>query len=130
VGDRAEDLSDDVALVLRSALAGDGDGVVETFDTVVDRGGVDEAYRVAWQLAAATVGAGLARGPWRLEFPGIEQAGYDRRWVARFLSAYANGDAGTGEALFGAAMADGRLSECLLTLAGSAVATLRRRGCR
>jgi len=33
----------------------------------------------------------------------------------------------TGQALFGAAMADGRLSECLVTLAGSTVATLRRR---
>lgn len=128
MGDLPDDLSDDVALVLRSALDGDGDAVVQTFDSVVDRSGVDEAYRVAWQLAAATVGGDLAPGPWRLEFPGIEDAGYDRRWVARFLSAYANGDASTGAALFGAAMADGRLTDCLLTLAGSAVATLRRRG--
>lgn len=128
MGDLPDDLSDDVALVLRSALDGDGDAVVQTFDLVVDRSGVDEAYRVAWQLAAATVGGDLAPGPWRLEFPGIEDAGYDRRWVARFLSAYANGDASTGAALFGAALADGRLTDCLLTLAGSAVATLRRRG--
>ena len=121
------DLGDDVTHVLRSALAGDGDGVVETFDEVVHRKGVGGAYDVAWGIAATTVGDGLARGPWRLDFPGIEDAAYDKRWVARFLSAYANEDASTGEALFGAAIADGKLPQCLLTLAGSAVATLRRR---
>ncbi len=47
--------------------------------------------------------------------------------MARFVSAYANADTPTGEALFGAAMADGQLSECLMTLAGSTVATLKRR---
>jgi hypothetical protein len=47
--------------------------------------------------------------------------------VARFVSAYANADSRTGEALFGAAMADGKLSECLMTLAGSTIATLRQR---
>ena len=46
---------------------------------------------------------------------------YDARWVARFVSAYANADTPTGEALFGAAMADGQLSTCLMTLAGSTV---------
>ena len=122
-----DEACDDVALVLRSALAGDGDAVVGTFDAVADRKGVNGAYDVAWRLAATTVGAGLARGPWRLDFPGIEDAAYDTRWVARFLSAYANEDASTGEALFGAAIADGKLPQCLLTLAGSAVATLRRR---
>jgi len=118
---------DDVALVLRSALAGDGDAVVDTFDSVVDRKGIGAAYDVAWELAAATVGGGLARGPWRLELPGIENAAYDTRWVARFLSAYANDDPSTGAALFGAAVADGKLPQCMLTLVGSALATLRRR---
>jgi hypothetical protein len=47
--------------------------------------------------------------------------------VARFISAVVNADSSTGEALFGAAMADGQLSDCLVTLAGSAVATLRHR---
>jgi hypothetical protein len=122
-----DEASEDVALVLQSALAGDGEAVVETFDAVAGRKGVGGAYHVAWCLAATTVGAGLARGPWRLDFPGIEDAEYDTRWVARFLSAYANEDASTGEALFGAAIADGKLPQCLLTLAGSAVATLRRR---
>jgi len=116
-----------VAHVLRSALAGDRDEVVHTFDQVAHRGGVGAAYDMAWGLAATTVGGGLARGPWRLDFPGIEDAAYDKRWVARFLSAYANEDASTGEALFGAAIADGKLPQCLLTLAGSAVATLRHR---
>ena len=49
------------------------------------------------------------------------------RWVARFVSAYMNGDFPTGEALFGAAIADGQLPDCLLALAGSTVATLRHR---
>jgi hypothetical protein len=118
---------DDAAAVLRSALAGDSDAVVGTFDAVVDRSGVAGAYEVAWCLAAAMVGAGVPRGTWTLDFPGIDDAGYDARWVARFVSAYANSDVDTGEALFGAALADGQLPDCLLTLAGSAVATLRRR---
>jgi hypothetical protein len=122
-----EDVLDDVALVLRSALAGDSDGVVDVFDKATDRGGVTGAYDLAWGLAGATVGDGLALGPWRLEFPGIDEATYDKRWVARFLSAYANADTSTGAALFGAAIADGKLPQCLLTLVGSAVATLRRR---
>jgi hypothetical protein len=47
--------------------------------------------------------------------------------VARFLCAYANSDAATGQALFRSAEADGHLPDCLLTLAGSAAATLRHR---
>ena len=113
--------------MLRSALAGDEAAVVGTFDAVVDRKGVGAAYGVAWSLAARMVGDDRPEGPWRLDFPGIEDAAYDARWVARFVSAYANGDSSTAEALFGAAMADGKLSQCLMTLAGSAVATLRRR---
>ena len=74
------------------------------------------------------VGEEPPAGRWTLDFPEIDEASYDTRWVARFVSAYANSDVSTGEALFGAALADGQLPECLLTLAGSAVATLRRRG--
>lgn len=118
---------DDAAAVLSLALAGDSDGVVKTFDAVVDRAGVAGAYEVAWCLAATMVGDGIPQGAWTLDFPGIDEAAYDARWVARFVSAYANADVDTGAALFGAAMADGQLPECLLTLAGSAVATLRRR---
>ncbi len=121
---------DDAASVLRSALDGDGDGVVGAFDKAVDRGGADAAYDVAWRLAGTLVGDGLARGPWRLEFPGIEDARYDARWVARFVSAYVNEDEPTGVALFSAAIADGKLPECLLMLAGSTAATLRRRDMR
>lgn len=117
----------DATAVLNSALLGDSDAVVGTFDAVVDRSGVAGAYGVAWCLAATMVGEGVPRGAWTLDFPGIEEAAYDARWVARFVSAYANSDVDTGEALFGAALADGQLPECLLTLAGSAVATLRRR---
>ncbi|PZG00606.1 hypothetical protein [Micromonospora deserti] len=118
---------DDAAAVLRSALAGDGDAVVGTFDAVVDRSGLAGAYGVAWCLAATMVGEPVPAGVCALDFPGIDEAGYDTRWVARFVSAYANADADTGEALFGAAAADGLLPDCLLTLAGSTVATLRRR---
>mgnify|MGYP006976766448 CR=1 FL=1 len=95
---------------------------------VLHRSGPSGAYDVAWCLAATTVGTDLRPGHWTLDFPDIEQAGYETRWVARFLSAYANQDVPTGNALFQAALADGHLSECLLTLAGSAAATVRRRG--
>ncbi|SCG62008.1 hypothetical protein [Micromonospora coxensis] len=118
---------DDATAVLRSALAGDGDAVVGTFDAVVDRSGLEGAYGVAWCLAATMVGDPPPSGTAALDFPGIDEARYDARWVARFVSAYANHDADTGEALFGAAAADGLLPECLLTLAGSTVATLRSR---
>ena len=118
---------DDAAAVLRSALAGDGAGVTDTFDAVVDRSGLAGAYGVAWCLAATMVGEVAAPGPCALDFPGIDEAGYDARWVARFVSAYANADDDTGAALFGAAAADGLLPDCLLTLAGSTIATLRSR---
>ena len=118
---------DDAAQVIRVALEGDSDAVAGAFDAVVDRAGVVGAYDVAWCLAATMVGDDVRAGRWTLDFPGIDEAGYDTRWVARFVSAYANSDVSTGEALFGAALEDGQLPECLLTLAGSAVATLRRR---
>lgn len=113
--------------MLRRALAGQGAAVAGAFDAVVDRAGMAGAYDVAWCLAAATVGGDLAPGAWSLDFPDIEDAAYEARWVARFLSAYANADASTGAALFRAAQADGHLSNCLHTLAGSAAATVRRR---
>lgn len=127
VMDEPQDTLDDANAVLRSALVGDSDAVVGTFDAVVDRSGVEGAYEVAWRLAATMVGDQVQRGAWTLEFPGIDEAGYDARWVARFVSAYANSDIDTAEALFGAALTDGQLPDCLLTLAGSAVATIRHR---
>ena len=125
--DVPQETFEDATAVLHSALAGDTDAVVGTFDAVVDRAGVGGAYDVAWCLAATMVGDGIRVGAWTLDFPGIEEAAYDARWVARFVSAYANHDADTGEALFNAAIADGQLPECLLALAGSTVATLRHR---
>ncbi|WP_117215316.1 hypothetical protein [Allorhizocola rhizosphaerae] len=115
---------EDAALVLDQALADDVAGVAGTLAEVVKG---DGAYQVALCLAGAMAGDGLREGPWRLEFPGIDEADYDTRWVARFVSAYVNHDDLTGEALFGAAVADGKLPECLMTLAGSTAATLRRR---
>jgi hypothetical protein len=125
VVDPADEAYADAQRVLRSALAGDRAGVAGAFDALVDLG-ADAAYDVAWCLAGVMVGDGLAPGPWRLDFPGIDDATYDARWVARFVTAYANADPATGTALFRAARADGTLAQCLLTLAGSAVATLRR----
>ncbi|HWH00679.1 MAG TPA: hypothetical protein VNV66_15485 [Pilimelia sp.] len=119
---------DDAAALLRSALAGDADAVAGAFDAVVHRAGMVGAYDVAWCLAATMVGPGVRRGPCTLDFPDIDEAAYDARWVARFVSAYANADASTSAALFGAALEDGQLPECLLMLAGSAAATLRHRG--
>lgn len=122
-----QDAFDDAAQILRCALTGDPAAVADSFDAVVDREGVVGAWDVAWCLAATMVGQVPPGGAWTLEFPGIDDAHYDKRWVARFVSAYANGDSPTGEALFGAAIADGRLPDCLLALAGSTVATLRHR---
>ena len=127
VTDSPQQTLDDAAAVLRSALAGDGDGVCGAFDAVVDRSGLAGAYGVAWCLAATMVGEPGRSGTCALDFPGIDEAGYDTRWVARFVSAYANSDTDTGAALFGAAAADGLLPDCLMTLAGSTVATLRSR---
>lgn len=119
--------SRDLADVLDSALAGRREAVMGRFDAVVARAGLPGVYDVAWRLAAAAIGPDLARGAWRLDFPGIEYAPYETRWVARFISARANADPSTATALFHAARADGHLTDCLLTLAGSAVATIRRR---
>jgi hypothetical protein len=124
----SDETSDDAKLVIQSALAGDGESVAGAFDAMVDRRGMSAAYDVAWRLAGEMVGDGIAAGPWRLDFPDIEDASYDTRWVARFVSAYVNDDPLTATALFTVALVDGRLSECLLTLAGSTVATMRRRG--
>ena len=74
-----------------------------TFDAAVDRGGLQGAYDVAWCLAATMVGEASVRLRHASTIPDIEQARYDARWVARFVSAYANADTPTGEALFGAA---------------------------
>jgi len=117
----------DAEAILDSALRGDRDGVVGRFEAAVSRGGLRSAYDVACCLAATMVGEPAA-GFAALDYPDIERARYDARWVARFVSAYANADTPTGEALFGAAVADGQLAECLTTLAGSTVATLRSRG--
>jgi hypothetical protein len=118
---------EDAALVLDQALAGDTAGVAGTLADVVKRAGDQGIYEVARCLAGAIAGDGLRPGGWRLDFPNIDNAAYDTRWVARFVSAYVNDDESTGEALFGAAKADGKLPECLMTLAGSTAATLRRR---
>jgi hypothetical protein len=113
-GELPNEVYRDATTVIDSALRGDRDAVVGAFD-------------VAWCLAATLVGDATPGTFAALEYPGIDEARYDARWVARFVSAYANADASTGVALFGAAMADGHLSECLLTLASSTVETLRRR---
>ncbi|HLT10944.1 MAG TPA: hypothetical protein VK028_09075 [Micromonosporaceae bacterium] len=118
----------DAAAVIDSAIRGDREGVAGVFDEAVKRAGMRGAYDVACCLAATLVGDAPVGGFAALDFPDIDRARYDARWVARFITAYANADASTGQALFGAAVADGQLAECLMTLAGSTVATLKRRG--
>ncbi len=118
---------DDAERVLRLALSDDRDAVAGTFEEVVDRSGVPGAYDLAVCLVATIIGDDVRPGSWTLEFPGIDDAAYDVRWVARVVSAYLNSDPATVEALFGAAVADGQLGECLMALAGSAAATLRNR---
>jgi hypothetical protein len=118
---------EDAAMILGLALGGDHAAVADGFDDVVHRVGLDHAYHVAVCLVATMVGDGLHAGGAALEFPGIDEATYDARWVARFVSAYVNADRPTGEALFGAAVADGQLATCMATLTGSTLETLRRR---
>jgi len=118
---------DDAETVLRLALHEDAEAVAGTFREVRHRSGMSGVYDVAVCLAATMVGDGARVGGWTLEFPDIDQAAYDAKWVARFVSAYVNADRPTGEALVGAALADGQLHDCLVSLAGTAVATLRRR---
>jgi hypothetical protein len=93
----------------------------------VDGTGVPGALGVAWCLAGTITGDGNASGTWSLDFPEIDEARYDARWVARFISAYLNEDERLAHALVGAAHSDGLLQDCLLTLAGSTVATLNYR---
>jgi hypothetical protein len=128
VANESGEAFEDAALVLDHALAGDTAAVAGTLADVVKRTGDQGVYQVARCLAGALAGDGLPSGGWRLDYPNIDNASYDTRWVARFVSAYVNNDEPTEEALFGAAKADGKLPECLMTLAGSTAATLRRRG--
>jgi hypothetical protein len=121
------DVYTDAQNILRLALAGDADAVVGRFDAVVDRCGMSGAYDIAVCLAATMVGDQLQAGGAALDYPGIDDAPYDARWVARFVSAYANADRSTGEALFSAAIADGQLPTCMIALTGSTLATLRHR---
>jgi hypothetical protein len=118
---------EDAALLLDQALAGDRAAAESTVGTVVGGQGVAGALGVAWCLAGTITGDGNPSGMWALDFPEIEEARYDARWVARFISAYLNEDEPTAQALVGAAHSDGRLEDCLLTLAGSTVATLHHR---
>lgn len=121
------DAYDDATMILRLALAGDSDAVAGRLDDVVVRSGMSGAYDVAVCLAATMIGDQLQTGGAALDFPGIDQAPYDARWVARFVSAYVNADRPTGEALFGAAIADGQLPTCMIALTDTTLATLRHR---
>jgi hypothetical protein len=127
-GSAAErDAYDDAQMILGAALGGDHVAIADGFEDVVKRGGIGGAYHVALCLAATMVGDDLLGGGAALEYPGIDEASYDARWVARFVSAYVNADRPTGEALVTAAVVDGQFSACMVTLAGSTLETLRRR---
>ncbi|MEE3919180.1 hypothetical protein V2I01_14885 [Micromonospora sp. BRA006-A] len=80
---------------------------------------------MAWCLAATMLGDDAPAGA-ALDFPGIDQADYDTCWVARFVSARER-RRGHRRGAVRAAAADGLLPDCLLTLAGSTIATLRSR---
>jgi len=125
--DACHDAYDDAQMILGTALGGERAAVVGGVDAVVDRSGPAGAFNVALCLAATLVGDEGYLGGAALDFPGIDDASYDARWVARFVSAYVNGDRPTAEALMRAADADGELASCMATLAGSTVETLRRR---
>jgi hypothetical protein len=118
---------DEAEKILGLALCGDADAVAVHVDDVVKRSGTSGAYDVALCLAATLVGDDLGAGGAALDYPGIDEAPYDARWVARFVSAYANADRPTGVALFGAALADGLLPDCMIALTGSTIATIGHR---
>jgi len=124
------DAYDDAATILGLALSGDAAAVAGRFDDVVDRAGWTGAYDVALCLAATMIGDAVGTSGAALDYPGIDEAPYDARWVARFVSAYVNADRPTGEALFGAAIADGQLPTCMIALTGSTLATIRHRSAR
>jgi hypothetical protein len=124
---REGDAYDDAAMILGLALGGDPVAVADGFHDVVARSGLAGGYEVAIRLAATLVGDDFPTGGAALDFPGIDEASYDTRWVARFIAAYVNADRATGEALIGAAHADGQLAACIATLSGSTLETLRRR---
>jgi hypothetical protein len=126
--DAYQDAYDDAQAILGVALGGDRAAVTAGIDDVVGRTGLAGAYHVALCLAATMVGDDGYPGGAALDYPGIDQASYDARWVARFVSAYVNGDRPTAEALLGVAVADGQFSSCMAMLAGSTLETLRRRG--
>jgi hypothetical protein len=127
---KPSDAYDDAAMILRLALGGDHDAVAGGIDDVVDRSGVAGAYDLALCLAATMIGDDLRGRGAALDYPGIDDAPYDARWVARFVSAFVNADRSTGEALFGAAVADGQLPTCMIALTGSTLATLKHRSDR
>jgi len=119
----------DAAALLGLAIAGDAERVTRGIECVMSRSGMSGAYKMAVCLAATMVGdaAGYSLTGAALDFPGIDRAPYDKRWVARFVSAYVNADEPTGQALFDAAAADGLLGECMTTLTGTTLATLQNR---
>ncbi len=126
-----EEIGDHVNVLLGHGAAGDLDGAMRAIDDILAGYGPWGAYGVAQCLVEEMVGDRLASpdeaGFWTLDFPGIDDAAYDLRWAARFISAYVNADDATGEALYRSAIADGRLRDCLGTLVGSTVATMRHR---
>lgn len=115
------------AEMLDRAIAGEDDEAAGACRAALGTAGTAGAYDMGWWLASAALGTRVARGGWRLDFPQVDEAPYETRWVARFLSAYANADIATAAALIRVADADGQLACCLSTLAASAAATLRRR---
>jgi len=121
------DAYDDAAMILGLALGGDAGAVADGFADVVSRSGLSGGYGVALCLAATLIGDDHPGGAAALDFPNIDEAAYDTRWVARFISAYVNADRPTGEALFGAAVADGQLALCIATLTGTTLEKLRQR---
>ena len=121
------DAYDDAALILGLAVSGDHEIVSDVLDDLIIWKGVSGTFEVAVCLAATMIGDAARPGGAALDYPGIDAASYDTRWVARFVSAYVNADRPMGEALFGAAVADGQLPACMATLTGSTIATLRSR---
>ncbi|MBG6139467.1 hypothetical protein [Longispora fulva] len=125
----SDEIGDHVHAVLAAGVVGDLDGAMRSVDEIVAEHGAWAVYDLAGAIVTEMLGD--FRQPedaefWTLDFPGIESAGYDLRWVARFISAHANGEEDTARALYRAAVNDEEIRPCLGALVTSAIATLRR----
>jgi hypothetical protein len=125
----SDEIGNHVHAVLAAGVAGDLAGAMRSVDEIVAEHGAWGAYDLAGAMVAELVSELRPADEdmfWTLDFPGIESASYDVRWVARFISSYVNGEEDMSRALYEAAIAEGEFQSCLGTLVSSTLAVLGR----